>query len=148
VREPRYRALIAGVLAVIGQWLALLIFRDETWSSKNLLTAPIPVAAILFLGWAVQGRRGQMEEEAKRRIEAERLRIARELHDVVAHSIATINVQAGVALHVIDKQPEHAAEALRAIKEASRDALREMRGILGLLRQADDLAARAPAPGL
>jgi len=88
------------------------------------------------------------EEEALRRIAEERLRIARELHDVVSHSIAMINVQAGVAVHVMDERPQEARAALLAIKAASRDALRDLRGILGLLRQTDESEARSPAAGL
>ena len=88
------------------------------------------------------------EEEALRRLAEERLRIARELHDVVSHSIAMINVQAGVAVHVMDERPEEARAALVAIKAASRDALRDLRGILGLLRETDDGESRSPAAGL
>jgi signal transduction histidine kinase len=68
-------------------------------------------------------------------VDAERLRIARELHDVVAFSFATINVQAGVAAHLADDRPDVAAEALRAIKAISGDASRELRAILGMLRR-------------
>jgi signal transduction histidine kinase len=81
-------------------------------------------------------------------VDAERLRIARELHDVVAHSMSMINVQAGVAAHVLEDRPEQAAEALQAIKVASREGLRELRAILNVLRQADEGEATAPAPGL
>jgi signal transduction histidine kinase len=66
----------------------------------------------------------------------------------VSHSIATINVQASVALHVIDERPEQARDALATIKAASRDALRDLRGILGLLRDADEAEPRAPAGSL
>src|SRR5947207_16022338 len=89
-----------------------------------------------------------LEEEARRRTSDERLRVARELHDVVAHNISLINVQAGVALHLMDEQPEQARTALTAIKQASKDALGELRSVLGVLRQGDDLAPRDPAPGL
>ncbi|GAA4994990.1 sensor histidine kinase [Actinopolymorpha pittospori] len=78
------------------------------------------------------------EEEAHSRVDAERLRIAREVHDTVAHAIAVINVQAGVTAHVLDKRPEQAREALVAIEQTSSRALREMRAILGVLRDADD----------
>jgi signal transduction histidine kinase len=88
------------------------------------------------------------EEEARRRVDDERLRIARELHDVVAHAIATINVQAGVGEHVIATKPEEAASALSQIKQSSRDALRELRAMLDVLRAVDEPDARAPAPGL
>ncbi|GAB3142538.1 sensor histidine kinase [Microbispora hainanensis] len=90
------------------------------------------------------------EEEARARVNAERLRIAREVHDTVAHAIAVINVQSGVTAHVLDKRPEVAREALRAIEEHSSRALREMRAILGVLRDddGDDNEGREPYPGL
>src|SRR5260370_1056902 len=86
------------------------------------------------------------EEDARRRVDEERLRIARELHDVVAHTMATINVQAGAASHVLSTRPEAAAEALQAIKAASKEGLRELRAILNVLRQADDADPTHPAP--
>ncbi|WP_141578914.1 sensor histidine kinase [Actinomadura sp. WMMA1423] len=86
------------------------------------------------------------EEVARARVDAERLRIAREVHDTVAHAVAIINVQSGVTAHVLDKRPEQAREALRAIEETSSRALQEMRAILGVLRDDDD--GRAPRPGL
>ncbi|PWU44151.1 two-component sensor histidine kinase [Micromonospora globispora] len=86
------------------------------------------------------------EEEARARVDAERLRIAREVHDTVAHAIAIINVQSGVTAHVLDKRPDVAREALQAIEQTSSRALREMRAILGVLR--DDDNGRVPYPGL
>jgi len=86
------------------------------------------------------------EEEARARVDAERVRIAREVHDTVAHAIAVINVQSGVTAHVLDKKPERAREALRAIERTSSRALEEMRAILGVLRDEDN--GRAPRPGL
>lgn len=89
------------------------------------------------------------EEEARRRVAEERLRIARDLHDVVAHHIALVNVQAGVAAHVMDRRPDQAKEALAHVREASRSALNELRATVGLLRQSGDPAAPTePAPGL
>ncbi|MFH8836018.1 sensor histidine kinase [Streptomyces sp. NPDC017868] len=89
------------------------------------------------------------EEEAGRRVAEERLRIARDLHDVVAHHIALVNVQAGVAAHVMDKRPDQAKEALAHVREASRSALDELRATVGLLRQSGDPEAPTePAPGL
>lgn len=92
--------------------------------------------------WAERTR----EEEARARVDAERLRIAREVHDTVAHAIAIINVQAGVTAHVLDKRPERARETLVAIEQTSSQALQEMRSILGVLRDAND--GRVPHPGL
>ncbi len=86
------------------------------------------------------------EEEARARVDEERLRIAREVHDTVAHAIAIINVQAGVTAHVLDKLPERARETLEAIEQTSSRALQEMRTILGVLR--DDHDGRVPHPGL
>jgi signal transduction histidine kinase len=77
----------------------------------------------------------QASDESQALVDAERLRIARELHDVVAFSFATISVQAGAAVHVADERPDAAAEALRAIKAISREASGELRAILGLLRR-------------
>ncbi|HZD38177.1 MAG TPA: sensor histidine kinase [Actinomycetes bacterium] len=86
------------------------------------------------------------EEEARRRVDAERLRIAREVHDTVAHAIAVINVQAGVTAHVLDRRPERARETLVTIEQTSARALSELRATLGVLRDAAD--GQAPAPGL
>lgn len=86
------------------------------------------------------------EEEARSRVDAERLRIAREVHDTVAHAIAIINVQAGVTAYVLDKRPERAREALETIEQTSAQALHEMRAVLGVLRDSDN--GRVPEPGL
>jgi signal transduction histidine kinase len=88
------------------------------------------------------------ELETSRRVTEERLRIARELHDVLAHNISLINVRAGVALHLIDEQPEQVAIALQTIKQASKETLAELRSVLGVLRQVDEGEPRAPAPSI
>jgi signal transduction histidine kinase len=77
------------------------------------------------------------DEQARRLATEERLGIAREVHDVLAHHVSLINVQSGVALHLIDKQPEQAREALRTIKQSSKEVLVELRSILGVLRSVD-----------
>ena len=87
-------------------------------------------------------------EETRRIVDAERLRIARELHDVVAHTMSTINVQAGVAAYIGADLPPAAADAFQAIKTASKDGLRELRAILTVLRQVDDPDLNQPQPGL
>lgn len=89
-----------------------------------------------------------LEREASRGAAAERLRIARDVHDVVSHSLATISVQAGVALHVLEQQPDKAVEVLTAIKSTSKDALSELREILGVLRDAGELQSGPGAPGV
>ncbi|MFD1536864.1 sensor histidine kinase [Nonomuraea guangzhouensis] len=88
------------------------------------------------------------EEEARLRASEERLRIARELHDVLGHNISMINVQAAAALHGLKKRPEDAEAALRTIKETSKETLRELRTTLGVLRQVDEGAPTAPADSL
>ncbi|MFJ4580432.1 sensor histidine kinase [Streptomyces echinatus] len=91
--------------------------------------------------------RADRAEAARRRADEERLRIARELHDVLAHSISVINVQASMGLALLDSDPEQARAALTTIKSASKEALGEVRQVLGTLR-APGAAPRAPAPGL
>ncbi|WP_189590237.1 sensor histidine kinase [Streptomyces massasporeus] len=91
--------------------------------------------------------RAERAEAARRRADEERLRIARELHDVLAHSISVINVQAGVGLALLDTDPEQARTALTTIKDQSKEALGEVRQVLDTLRTPGD-APRAPAPGL
>ncbi|PNG19904.1 sensor histidine kinase [Streptomyces cahuitamycinicus] len=91
--------------------------------------------------------RAERAEAARRRAGEERLRIARELHDVLAHSISVINVQAGVGLALLDTDPEQARTALTTIKDQSKEALGEVRQVLDTLRAPGD-APRAPAPGL
>jgi signal transduction histidine kinase len=99
---------------------------------------------------AAADRRGRDEATARRASE-QRLAIARDLHDVVAHSISVINVQANTALHLMDRQPERAWEALTAIREVSGQTLTELGSVLGALRDPDgpaDGAPLAPAPGV
>ncbi|MFD0200101.1 MULTISPECIES: sensor histidine kinase [Saccharothrix] len=98
-----------------------------------------PAIAVLSL------RRTRVLEQRSRQVEEERLRIAREVHDVVAHSLAMINVQAGVAAHVADRRPDEAVKALKAIKEASGHALDDLRATLGVLRTG---AGTTPVPSL
>ena len=87
-------------------------------------------------------------DQLRRQASEERMRIARDLHDVVAHNISVINVQANTALHLMDRQPERAREALTAIHDVSRQALTELRSVLGVLRSDGDAAPRTPSPGL
>jgi signal transduction histidine kinase len=99
-------------------------------------------------------RERHLEQERAEREKAvaqagqERLLIARELHDVLAHNVSLINVQAGVALHLLDEQPERARPALEAIKDASSETLREMRSVLDILRRPGEQPPRSPAAGV
>jgi len=98
----------------------------------------------------LQAAEREREEELERRAQQERMRIARDLHDVVAHTLTTINVQAGVAAHLVDRDPGPARNALSAIEAESHEALEELRTILGMLRERGNGKAPPlePAPGL
>jgi signal transduction histidine kinase len=149
---PTTWAVGLSLLTAIALMAASAGFDPFGATGGGFYLIPGLVAAALLLGLWVASRhayaRRESEEQARRAVDAERLRIARELHDVVAHTMATINVQAGVAGHVIDSQPEQAAQALEAIKQASKEGLRELRAILNVLRQADEHEDTAPAPRL
>ncbi|MCX5195283.1 sensor histidine kinase [Streptomyces sp. NBC_00249] len=147
--------LWAGHL-LLGHWLYRYLppagDGPAPWGQE--LGATAWVLAILALSELVRVRREQWSRERteraaaeRRRADEERLRIARELHDVLAHSIAVINVQAGVGLALLDSDPEQARTALTTIKAASKEALGEVRQVLDTLR-APGAAPRAPAPGL
>src|SRR5262249_19680623 len=135
------------------------------WSLVRLASDFLPQIVVLalavMLGDAVRSRRAlaaetaerlrvareEREAEAARRVAEERLRIARDLHDTVAHSMATITVQAGSALHVLGNRDEKLRGALTAIRETSKHALREMRATLGQLRQGAQNGAIQVTPG-
>jgi len=88
------------------------------------------------------------EQEAQRRVINERLRIARELHDVVAHHIAVISVQAGAAAHVLQHRPDQVGPALEHIRDASDLVLKEIASVVGVLRNSDEQTSNEPTPGL
>jgi signal transduction histidine kinase len=153
-RRVAAASLVAGFL--LFPWLGYVIGRQDS---------PPSLAAIAGLGaWLVallsvvellRSRRDRTREAARSEAEAvrrraadERMRIARELHDAVAHNMSLINIQAGVALHLADDLPAEARDALTAIKAASKDALLELRSILGVLRHTDEEEPRSPTPTL
>jgi signal transduction histidine kinase len=118
---------------------------------RNLALCELALAAG-YLMWhnraALEREVSAREADAQRRVGDERLRIAREVHDVVAHAMVAINVQAGVAAHLIDEDTDQAREALRHIKRTSGDALEDLRVTLGVLRDPDQAAPVGPAAGL
>jgi signal transduction histidine kinase len=147
--------LFIAVLTLGGLMAATAANNPFGLTGGSFDLVPALVAAAVFGGIAVRNRnayvasiQARAEGEALRRVDEERLRIARELHDVVAHTMATINVQAGMAAHVLADQPAVAGEALATIRAASKDGLRELRAILNVLRQADEGDPTQPAPGL
>jgi signal transduction histidine kinase len=143
----------AGVLVAHGLALALDPGRGWSWGAAAATLA----WALLVLALAEVGRvrrerasshRRALAEQRRRREGEERLRIARELHDVVAHHMSLINVQASVALHLRGTHPEQVDEALAVIKGASKEALVELRSLIEVLREGDDPAPRHPAASL
>ncbi|MFP3465291.1 sensor histidine kinase [Leifsonia sp. SIMBA_070] len=144
---------LAG-FALAGPAAAYLLRGDPAAMIRPLIVALL-LCLLVGVGEALRNR-GERYREVARTIaarreaaaEAERLRIARELHDVLAHSLSQISVQAGVGLHLFDSRPEKARESLEAIKATSGQALEEVRGVLGFLRGPDGYAARSPEPDL
>jgi signal transduction histidine kinase len=146
---------VAFVVALLAQPAGVVAVSDVI--STMLATAVAWLAGDNLrqrrLRWEAMEERARMlererEDRDRAAVAAERLRIARELHDVVAHSMSVIAVQAGVGRHVIDTDVAAARNALGVIESTSRDALTEMRRMLGVLRQGDEAAARRPMPGL
>jgi signal transduction histidine kinase len=164
------RVAFIGIPVLIAAWLALavvhppkelgwLFFRLGTAVMAGVLGESLRMKRALAADAEERAERAERtrEEEARRRVDAERLHIAREVHDTVAHAIAIINVQAGVTAHVLDKRPsmggvagsgraQQVRETLLTIEQTSARALRDLRATLGVLRQVDE--GRAPAPGL
>jgi signal transduction histidine kinase len=156
------RTALAG-LAVVVVAIVMLGFADSPGlDTVGVLGILAQFIAVWAIGVALRSRRMATDSkvrEAEERAEAERqaaarvlaeerLRIAQELHDVVAHSMSVIAVQAGVGAHVIDTRPEQARAALEAISSTSRGTLHELRQLLGVLRGTDDGRSNAPAHGL
>lgn len=146
--QPPARSLLAFVLAVLATSWPLLVTGFGSYGMN---------IALSVLGWALgllSQRRSQddlklAEQREQRAVLAERLRIARDLHDIVAHSMSLIAVKAGVANHLAETRPAETREALAVIEATSRGALDELRRMLGVLRSADGPEAELrPAHGL
>ena len=152
-RRAAITTLVAGFL--VFPWLPFVVGNDNRPSVAGVLGLAAWLIAMLAIIETVNTRRERARDAARSAVEAarrqvadERVRIARDLHDAVAHSMSLIHIQAGVALHLIDEQPAQARDALGIIKQASKDALVELRSILGVLRDVDEDAPRVPAPSL
>jgi signal transduction histidine kinase len=142
------RTVRAGFAAGLGG-VGVLAFTLPTPSTSQAVN--LGAAALIAgyaLGLTVRVRRERAAGDRERAVAAERLRIAREMHDVVAHSMSLIAVKAAVGNHVAPEQPGEAREALRVIEETSREALSELRRMLGVLRDGTGVPALAPAPAL
>jgi signal transduction histidine kinase len=160
---PRRRSvpLVAG--ATLTVLLPALVFDRSTDDSGLIALVYVGwVAVALLLGEASRARREYLvgleeraryleesrEQDARRRVAEERLRIARDVHDVAAHALASIALQAGVGTRVGAREPQQAQDALARIRRASTDALGELRGVLDLLRADDAAELRKPTPVL
>lgn len=155
----RGHRLAAAVVAVTGLpaflWMDALFDRGPAPSAGAVAALAAWLIVLLGVGEAVRIRRERVgeaarirEEETLRRASEERLRIARELHDALGHHLSLINVQSGVALHLGDQLPEQTRGSLTAIKQASKEALTELRSVLDILRQDDERAPRSPTSTL
>jgi signal transduction histidine kinase len=156
VRGARVWAWVSvgvGWIATVG--VAIAMSRDE-FTPGRIAATTLGILIVFGIGEGIRSRREQAaeywrlaSEREQSEVQAERVRIARELHDVLAHSLSQINVQAGVGLHLMDRQPDKAAEALASIKETSKAALDEVRSVLGALRSDGSAdAPRVPEPTL
>ncbi|MFD4605421.1 sensor histidine kinase [Streptomyces sp. NPDC058464] len=163
VRTDRRTAWTAASISAAALVSVAPVLTAKTWLDPDNAAMLAWTALPAAVGDGVRSRRAHLaaveeraehaertrEQEARQRVAAERVRIARELHDIVAHHIALINAQAGVAVHLVDRRPEHVLTALKGIRDTSRSALDELRVTVGLLRQSDDpVAPRDPMPGL
>jgi signal transduction histidine kinase len=145
-RQAAVRVLIAVFATLIADAVLIHLTGGGFMPSGGLVSVALCVIIAWFTGYIVRQRRRYavrlQDEAASKAVAEERLRIARELHDVVAHSMSVIAVQAGYGQYVIDTQPADARNALGAIQATSREALDEMRRMLGALRQADETDQR------
>ncbi|WP_327357189.1 sensor histidine kinase [Streptomyces sp. NBC_01304] len=154
--RPRRTAVTAGVMALVVQILSTAYYRSGSdVFASTALSLVLALATAWLIGFSVYERSRHAEtlraQAALQAVTAERLRIARELHDMVAHSIGVIAIQAGVGSRVIETQPAEARNALSAIETTSRETLAGLRRMLVALRQSDEgkgAAPVAPAPGL
>jgi signal transduction histidine kinase len=152
----RYAAWLALALAFVWRiWLAPVAYgygvppaNDALLLAGWLLAVAIAAEATRIRAERTAATRASRQIDQRRQRSEERLRVARDLHDVIGHNISLINVQASMGLDLMDSQPEQARAALSAIKSASKEALEELRTMLTTLRHDDDDAPRSPAPGL
>lgn len=156
VRGARVWAWVSVGLCWLATVGAAVMWELAEWTPGRIAGTTLGILIVFGIGEAIRGRRERVAEYYRLRsqreqseVQAERVRIARELHDVLAHSLSQINVQAGVGLHLMERQPDKAADALASIKETSKTALDEVRSVLGVLRsESGGDAPLVPEPGL
>ncbi len=152
-RRAAWASIAAGF--VWSVWLAPLVYQQKAASASFALALGAWLVVLVVVAEAVRmarerraERQSARELEARRLASEERLRMARDLHDMIGHNISLISIQAGVGLDLMEDQPEQARAALVAIKAVSKEALGELRAMLNALRRDDDDVPRSPAPGL
>ncbi|MEV6751261.1 sensor histidine kinase [Streptomyces sp. NPDC051214] len=163
VRGDRRRTLRAAVVAaLVSGTVSVIAGKDVAQPQGAPLLEMLWPLVPLLLGEVVRGRRELLQEyaeraeraeadrerEARRKVDQERVRIARELHDVIAHTVSAMTVQAGLALDALDSRPEVARMAMRQVRTSGKEAVRELRTTVGVLRAGRRTAAADPAPRL
>ncbi|WP_405656219.1 sensor histidine kinase [Streptomyces sp. RK9] len=162
VRGDRRRTLKAGAVAALASGVVSVVAGIDVAQPQGapLLEMLWPLVPLL-LGEVVRGRaellaeyaeravraEAEREREGRRKVREERVRIARELHDVVAHTVSAMTVQAGLALDTLDKRPDVARDAMRQVRASGKEAVRELRATVGVLREGKE-PERGPAPRL
>jgi signal transduction histidine kinase len=160
---PRRRGVAWAAVLLLAAWFDRLVTQSPDFGllSDFAFTLVIAVGAPFLAGAALRDRRerteqleclnreleDQREQQAQLAAQEERARIAREMHDVVAHSVSLMVVQAGAARQLLDRDPQQSREALLSVESVGRQALGELRRSLGMLRNGDDEAELAPQPG-
>ncbi|MFI6467778.1 sensor histidine kinase [Streptomyces sp. NPDC050538] len=165
-RTDRRTAVVTGAVTIVTVYVAVVIGAGRSWTDPQNAAIVVWGALAVVVGDATRIRLANLDavevrarqaehsrdEEARRRVVEERLRIARDLHDVVAHHIAVINVQVGVAAHLLRERPDAAEEALAHVRRATRTVLAELSTVLDVLRSEEQDAEHAstaePPPGL
>ncbi len=160
--KRRLTGLLALVVTGVVISPAIITLSANFAGVRDVVTAFVLLAASAILGEAERSRRAYVaeveqraldaertrEEEALRRVDEERLRIAREVHDTVAHSLSIVTVQAAAAEALLDEDPERARESIRHIRRTGKNALADLRSVLTILRTSDGQAPLAPTAGL
>jgi signal transduction histidine kinase len=159
--SPRPRVFVGLAVVLGGLWASMGI--DSALGTDHYGGTDYPwIGALVAMPWLVglafgsrteslrvaQSRADRLERERLAAIAEERARIARELHDVIAHAVSVMTVQAGAAEEMLKLDPGRAFEPVRAVQETGRQALVEMKRLVGMLREGDEESGLAPQPGL
>ena len=136
--DPRLASFLYGVVTNVMYFFAAYWFGNTAWLSAHRQAE---------LTWRAEQLRESQEKNTRGAIVAERVRIARDLHDVVAHHVSVMGVQAGAARRALDRDADLARNALQTVEETARTAISDLRGLLGVLR-AEDTDQRDDTPGL